>query len=266
VVVHRTTGNAYEHVTLNARRIAAFHDVRVRQALMHAVDRELIVRSILDGLAPITHGAIQPVSWAYTDDVTKYPFDPPRARTLLDDAGWRAAVDGVRQKDGTALSFTLITQAGFAVRESVAQVLQRQFRDVGVDMKVQLIDGTSISSLWFEGNFDAMLHWWQMPADPELTLFFAADRVPPHGRNINYFDDAEVTRLVYAADGTVDTRQRKRLLALAQQRIAALVPELPLYNVTKLDAIPATLRGFTGNPTNAGAFWNVHAWEIRSER
>ena len=65
------------------------------------------------------------------------------------------------------------------MRESVSQALQRQFRDVGVDMKVQLVDGTSISALWFEGNFDAMLHWWQMPADPELTLFFAADRTPP---------------------------------------------------------------------------------------
>jgi peptide/nickel transport system substrate-binding protein len=263
VVVHRTPGNAYEHVTLNARRIAAFRDVRVRQALMHAVDRELIVRSILDGLAPVTHGAIQPGSWAYTDDVTKYAFDPARARALLDEAGWHAAGSGVRQKDGASLAFALITQAGFAVRESVAQVLQRQFREVGVDMKVQLVDGTSISGLWFEGNFDAMLHWWQMPADPELTLFFAADRVPPHGRNINYFDDAEVTRLAYAADRTVEISERRRLLGLAQQRIAALVPELPLYSVTKLDAIPATLRGFTGNPTNAGAFWNVYTWEVR---
>ena len=77
--------------------------------------------------------------------------------------------------------FTLITQAGFAVRETVAQVLQQQFRDVGVDMKIELHDGTTISSVWFEGKFDAMLHWWQMPADPELTLFFAADRTPPRG-------------------------------------------------------------------------------------
>ena len=245
------------------RRIAAFREVRVRRALMHAVDRELIVQSILDGLAQVTHGPIQPVSWAYTDEVTKYAFDPARARALLDEAGWQAAGNGIRQKDGVPLAFTLITQAGFAVRESVSQVLQRQFRDVGVDMKVQLVDGTSISSLWFEGNFDAMLHWWQMPADPELTLFFAADRVPPHGRNINYFDDAEVTRLVYAADRTVDIDERKRLLRLAQQRIADLVPELPLYSVTKLDAIPAALRGFTGNPTNIGVFWNVHAWELQ---
>ena len=70
-----------------------------------------------------------------------------------------------------------------------------------------------------------MLHWWQMPADPELTLFFAADRVPPRGRNINYFADDRVSELVYAADRTVDRSERRRLLAAAQQRIAELVPE-----------------------------------------
>jgi peptide/nickel transport system substrate-binding protein len=264
IVVHRTPGNAYEHVTLNQRRIAAFKDVAVRRALLHAIDRDLIVGSILDGLAPVTHGPVQPVSWAFADDVARYTFDPSRARALLDEAGWReAGASGVRQKNGVPLRFTLITQAGFAVREQVSQVLQRQFRDIGVDMRVQLVDGTAISALWFEGNFDAMLHWWQMPADPELTLFFAADRTPPQGRNINFFEDAPLTALVYAADRTVDVAERTRLLGLAQQRIAELVPELPLYGITKLDAVPAGLEGFTGNPTNTGVFWNVHAWRMR---
>jgi peptide/nickel transport system substrate-binding protein len=263
LTIHRTTGNAYEHVTLNQRQFAPFADLRVRRALTLAVDRELITRTILDGLAEVTHGPIQPVSWAYSRDVRVYPFDPAAARTLLDQAGWRDADgDGIREREGKRLAFTLITQAGFAVRENVAQVLQRQFRDVGADMSIALHDGTSISQLWFEGRFDAMLHWWQMPADPELTLFFAADRTPPHGRNINYVDDEELTRLVYAADRTVDIEARKQHLRDAQVRIAELAVEIPLFNVTKLDAVPSTLRGFTGNPTNAGAFWNVHEWAL----
>jgi len=252
-------------VTLNERRIEAFTDVRVRRALLHAIDRELIAHSILDGLAPVTHGPIQPLSWAHAADITKYGYDPPRAQSLLDEAGWREATAGaVRRKNGRPLTFTLITQAGFAVREQVAQVLQRQFRDIGADMKVKLVDGTSISALWFEGNFDAMLHWWQMPADPELTLFFAADRMPPRGRNINYFEDEPLTTLVYAADRTVDVAKRTEILGQAQRRIGELVPELPLYSITKLDAVPANLEGFTGNPTNTGVFWNVHQWSVAS--
>jgi peptide/nickel transport system substrate-binding protein len=264
IAIRRTPGNAYEHVTLNERRVAAFTDVRVRRALIHAIDRALLSRTILDGLAPVANGPIQPISWAYTPDIVTYPFDPARARALFDAAGWVAREPGgIREQDGRKLAFTLITQSGFAVRENVAQVLQRQFREVGVDAAIQLHDGTSISQLWFEGKFDAMLHWWQMPADPELTTFFAADRTPPAGRNINFVMDDPLTRLVYAADRTVNRDERKRLLAQAQARIAELAIEIPLYNVTKLDAIPASLHGFTGNPTNTGFVWNVHEWEIR---
>ena len=262
--IHRMMGNSYEHVTLNERSVEAFRDVRVRRALTHAIDREIIVRTILDSLAPVIHGPIQPVSWAFTDSVTHYDFDPERARALLEEAGWRDTDgDGIRERNGKRLSFTLITQAGFAVRENVSQAVQRMWRDVGVEAQVRLVDGTSISGLWFEGKFDAMLHWWHMPADPELTLFFAKDRTPPQGRNINYIEDDSLTQLLYASDRTVDQARRRSLLVAAQQRIADLAVEIPLYNVTRLDAVPATLEGFTGNPTNAGIFWNVHLWNVR---
>lgn len=263
IVVHKTPGNAYEHVTLNERQVPAFTDVRVRRALLLALDRDSYTRTILDGLAPVAHGAMQPVSWAYTDAIARYRFDPARAQQLLDEAGWRRGPDGLRRRDGKPLAFTLITQAGFATRENVAQAIQRQLRDVGVGVRVQLVDGTAISSLWFEGRFDAMLHWWQMPADPELTLFFASDRTPPAGRNINYYMNDELTKLLYASDRTVDHEERKRLLHRVQAILAEEVPELPLYGITRLDAVPATLRNFKGNPTNTGIFWNVHEWELR---
>jgi ABC-type transport system substrate-binding protein len=156
-----------------------------------------------------------------------------------------------------------MTQAGFVIRENVAQALQRMWRDVGVDTRIQLVDGTAISSLWFEGKFDALLHWWHMPADPELATFFAKDRTPPAGRNINYIEDDSLTTLLYASDRTVDQAKRRVLLVTAQQRLSDLVPELPLYNVTRLDAVPTTLKNFKGNPTNTGIFWNIHEWEIR---
>jgi peptide/nickel transport system substrate-binding protein len=263
IVVKRTPGNAYEHVTLNEQHFPPFADVRVRRALMYALDRELYARSILEGLAPVAHGPVQPVSWAYSEAIARYAFDPARARALLDEAGWRLGANGLRARDGHALAFTLITQAGYAIRENMAQAIQRQWRDVGVDVTVELQDGTAISATWFEGRFDAMLHWWQMPSDPELTTFFAADRTPPAGRNINYFRDDELTRLLYASDRTVDRGERTQLLRRAQAIIAEAVPEIPLYTVTRLDAVPAALAGFKGNPTNTGIFWNVHEWEIK---
>ena len=103
VTVHSTPGNGYEHVTMNQRAFPAFADVRVRQALTHAIDRELIAKTILEGLAPVTHGPVQPVSWAHNPGVRQYGFDPARAKALLDEAGWRDANgDGIRDKDGRA--------------------------------------------------------------------------------------------------------------------------------------------------------------------
>ena len=260
--LNTVVGNGYEHITLNQRRFTPFADLRVRRALAHAVDRESIVHNILDSLVTVVNGPIQPLSWAYEPNVMIYAFDPARARTLLDEAGWTPAADGVRAKDGKRLAFTLITQAGFAIRENISQAIQKQFKDVGVEMSVKLIDGTSISTTWFAGDFDAMLHWWQQPADPEITLFFAGDRTPPAGRNINYVNDPALTALLYESDRTADRTKRRELLVRAQKRIAELVPEIVLYNTEKVDAVPVSLRGFTGNPTNTGPFWNVHQWEI----
>ena len=71
-----------------------------------------------------------------------------------------------------------------------------------------------------------------------------------------------MTKLLYASDRAIDQDKRRALLQEAQRRVAELVPQLFLYNTSKIDAVPATLRNFKGNPSNAGPFWNVHEWEI----
>jgi peptide/nickel transport system substrate-binding protein len=261
--LNRVLGNGYEHVTLNERNFPPFADVRVRRALAHAIDRDAIVKTILDGQVTVVNGPIQPLSWAYEPNVTTYDYDPAKARALLDEAGWTLGSNGVRSKAGKPLAFTLITQAGYAIRENTAQAIQRQLKDVGVSVQVRLIDGTSISSVWFSGQFDAFLHWWQLGPDPELTLMFAADRSPPAGRNVDYYKDDTLTKMLYASDRTVDRAKRAALLEAAQRRIADMAVEIPLYNTSKVDAVPAALKNFKGNPTNAGPFWNVHEWELQ---
>ena len=72
----------------------------------------------------------------------------------------------------------------------------------------------------------------------------------------------ELTILLYASDRTVDQSKRRDLLSQVQKRIADQAVEIPLYNTSKIDAVPASLTHFKGNPTNAGPFWNVHEWEV----
>ena len=252
IQIHKTAANSYEHFSLNERTVPAFRDKRVRQGLAYAIDRDSLTKIILYGLTPVIHSPIQPMSWASNPNVKTYSYDPERARALLSEAGWK-----------DRLSFTLITLAGNVVRERMAQAIQAQLKDVGVDMKIQLFDSTTLGQMWFEGRFDAFMANWTMPSDPEITLFFAGDRTPPRGRNINYYSNPSVDKLLYLSDQTIERDKRRDLLFRAQEMIAEDVPELFLYNRTFLDAIPENLENFRGNPTNIGIFWNVHEWRFR---
>jgi peptide/nickel transport system substrate-binding protein len=96
--LNRVLGNGYEHVTLNEQKFAPFADVRVRRALAHAIDRETIVKTILEDEVTIVNGPIQPLSWAYESNVPTYNYDPAKAKSLLDDAGWKVGATGVRER------------------------------------------------------------------------------------------------------------------------------------------------------------------------
>ena len=126
----------------------------------------------------------------------------------------------------------------------------------------QLFDSVTIGSLWFGGEFDTFLSSWTMPPDPEITLFFASDRSPPRGRNVNFYVNPELDPILYESDKTIDRERRRELLFQAQEILAEDLPELFLYNRTFVNAVPANLRNFRGNPTNAGIYWNVHEWTL----
>ena len=122
-------------MTLNERQFPPFADVRVRRALAHAIDRELFVKTILDGLARRQRSDPAGVVGVR---------DRSHARTVRSGeariAARRGGMEGrrrtaSRQRTDVPLAFTLITQAGFAIRENVAQAIERQLRDVGVDVR-----------------------------------------------------------------------------------------------------------------------------------
>ena len=203
------------------------------------------------------------MSWAHHPDVRLYSYDPDRARSLLTEAGFRDDDgNGIVEKDGVPLSFRGTTRSGHAEWEMVLQVVQAQLRRVGMDLAIQNYEPTLLGELWFGGKLPLFLSAWTLPADPEITLFFASDRTPPHGRNIYYYENQELTDILYASDQTVDQTRRRELLHRAQAIVAREVPVIPLYNRTIASAFPEVLSNVRPNPTNAGLFWNVHEWEV----
>ncbi len=233
LTVSRTMANSYAHVALNLREVPAFDDIRVRQAVAHAINRKAIAEDVLEGVVTVVDSVIQPPSWAFNPEVQFYNYDPEKARSLLLEAGWADSDgDGVVDKDGKSLSFIGTTRSGHAEWEKVLQVLQAQLRDVGIQLEIRNYEPTLLGELWFGGKLQFFLSAWTLPADPEITLFFAADRTPPRGRNIYFYENAELTEILYGSDQTVDREERKEMLFRAQEIVARDIPLIPLYNRT----------------------------------
>jgi peptide/nickel transport system substrate-binding protein len=263
LTVTRTVANSYVNLSLNQKTVPAFRDLRVRQALAQAIDRQAIARDLLGSVVTVVNSVIQPPSWAHNPKVEFYPYDPEGSRRLLAEAGWEDGDgDGTREKNGQPLSFIGSTRAGHAEWERVLQLVQAQLKAVGVRMEIRNYEPTLLGEMWFAGETEVFLSAWTLQADPELTLFFAADRTPPQGRNIYFHQNPELTRILYASDRTVEHERRKALLFQAQEIVAREVPLIPLYNRTLVSAFPRSLRQVKPNPTNAGLFWNVHEWEV----
>jgi peptide/nickel transport system substrate-binding protein len=115
-----------------------FDDVRVRQALTHAIDRDSIAKTVFFDQAVPSYAIVQP-AWPYYDSgVEQYgKFDIEMSKSLLDQAGWKEGSGGVRQKDGKNLSFEIIVEAD-KTEQLIAQAVQEMFKNVGVEMSFKV--------------------------------------------------------------------------------------------------------------------------------
>src|SRR5262245_15030054 len=149
-------------------------DLRVRQAILMAIDRKAISEKLFEGKQPVADGPISQLDPMFTPDTRHYPYDAAQARKLLDDAGFKDIKNGVRHNaKGERLSIEIATSAGNRVRELVAQVIQSQLRQIGVDLRIKAepmrVFSEALNRRQFTGL--AMYAWVQSPQGvPRTTL------------------------------------------------------------------------------------------------
>ncbi len=174
----------YEHVDLNLDN-PILSDRRVRQALLYGIDREAISRQLFAGRQPVAESFVSPLDWVFTADVPHYPYDPARARALLDAAGWRG--DGIRRNAaGERLSLELSTTAGNRIRELVEQVLQSQWREIGIDIRLKnlpprVLFGESL----VKRNFTMALFAWISAPENVPRSMLRSDEIPSAANGLN---------------------------------------------------------------------------------
>jgi peptide/nickel transport system substrate-binding protein len=218
-------------LTLNCSQ-PPLNDVRVRQALAHAIDREGIIRDLLLGQDKIAHSILPPESWAYYEG-QKYPFDPEKAKKLLDEAGLKDA-DG----DGPQMRFTkplVFKVSGSNVSgKAYAGVIQNYLKNVGVPMSIETAELNTLFDELRRGNFQIFYGQW-VGGNQDPIFFkdlFHTSEIPTEtrpSRNRSRYSNNELDALIDEAINTFDREKAKQLYARIQEIVARDVPVLPLW-------------------------------------
>jgi len=257
----------WEHLTFNAGR-PPLDDRRVRLALCYGFDVREIFAKVAHGLGVIGPTAENPVTQWYNRRLDYYPYDPKKAASLLEQAGWRLGPDGLRVKDGKRLSLTFVSTAGNITREQTQVILQERWRALGIEVVIKNGPAAMVFALAanggpiYSGNYDVALSAWANPIpDPNTINFNASDRIPPLGNNLSFYRNAELTRLEDEAAGTFDERVRKRLYDRIQEIELDEVPYYVLRWSAITDMRSTALRGVRP-PIVGSTFWNVADWAL----
>jgi peptide/nickel transport system substrate-binding protein len=242
--------SVYTYLGLNCDD-AILKDVRVRRAIAHAIDRDRIVRTKLGGRAVLSTGLLPPLHWAYSGDVDRYPFDPARARQLLDEAGYPDP-DG----DGPRPRFTLVYKTSSnRFRVAVAQVIAAQLAEVGIEVDLRPLEFATFFADVKAGNFQ--LFSMQIPdvAEPDLyTNFFDSSRIPTReapdrGGNRMRYRNPELDGLLAKGRREVELDARLADYAEVQKIIARDVPVVSLWHEDNVAVMGKNISGYVVQPT-----------------
>jgi peptide/nickel transport system substrate-binding protein len=259
--------NSYTLLFLNTR-VPFLDDKTVRQAILYALDRPAILASVLDGRADLADSPIVPGTWAYSEDIRKYPHDPQEARDLLEAAGWKQNAWGFLEKDGQELSLSLLTDPDPA-RASIGQEIVRQLGEAGIHTTQQTIGGTAlVDEFLLPRRFQMTLWGWDQGPDPDPYAAWHSSQVREQGFNLSGFSDPHLDEVLSEARQTSDQERRRALYAEFQQIFAEEVPSVllfyPLYHYYVSDDVKGIDLGVLFEPSSR--FDSIQQWYIKTKR
>ncbi len=249
-----------------------FADINVRKAIALAINKQGIVDDLL-------YGVTEPgtTEWANTfwenTALTPYPYAPEEAMALLAEAGWvDSDGDGIVEKDGQPLSFVHSTYTGDQLLENIQLYVQRNLRDIGIDMQISNVAlatafaAYSAGGTWATGQYEmgGWFHGLRNP-DPDLSVRFACWEIPsdenPTGSQWYHYCNPAVDALFEEQALLLDRDARKVVIDEIQQLIYDDYPVIYLYDFTSIYAVKDSLQNF--DPTSWGNFyWNIWEWEL----
>lgn len=196
-------------------------NVKFRQAVAYAINRERIVKELPEGQAKIAHSILPETSWAYSGKI-KYEYDPEKAKKLLKEMGYR------RQKVIFKIS------AGNLYVLQYAQLIKNDLKDVGINLEIEVLELNSLLENLKQGNFQMTIAQWVGGNQDPIFLrdLFHSKESPdtkPGGRNRGRYSNMRVDKLLDEAINASNHEKAKYLYQTAQDIVAQAVPLMPLW-------------------------------------
>jgi peptide/nickel transport system substrate-binding protein len=238
----RRPGTRLGYMAFNLRD-PILKDVRVRQAIAYAIDRQPLIHYLMRDSARPAASVLPPESWAYDANVRQYPYDPVKARQLLDSAGY-SATNGVR------FHLTMKTSTEESSR-AMAAVFQQQLREVGIALDIRSFESATFFSDVTHGEFQVYsLRWLGANEDPDIFEYaFDTARIIPNGANRQYYSNPRVDALIEKARTEVDQNTRKQDYAQIQQILAEDLPYINLWYFDNVMVYSKRVHGLELNPS-----------------
>lgn len=226
--VEETTALGFTYLNFNTSS-PLLSDIKVRQAIAHLVDKNALSTQVYQGMDKPGKSPLLPGTWAYTDKIDDYTYDPAQAKSLLAEDGWKDADgDGVLEKNGQKLSITLSTHSEDPNRVQAVQYLQNVFNQAGIQTKVSITEWPTFNSNVMAGKYDIALLGWLNLVDPDRAMY--TQFVTNEGNNWGKYSNATVDTLLKDARATMDQKARAKMYEEAAQIVTRdVVYDVILY-------------------------------------
>ena len=243
-----------------------FKEKAVRQALYLAIDKEKWIKDIQYGLPKRTLSYLHPTHWAYNASLKDPGFDLKKAAAMLDEAGWKPGSDGVREKGGVKLSFSMSTTAGSKAREQAQAMLQATWKEIGVAMEIKNMPA---SVVWGEyttkSQFDTLMVGWEptVGMDPDYTARCHSKQIPVKdgvGSNYVQYENPELDKLLDEGVLISDLQKRKAVYAKIQEILHEDLPFAPIFAYMFMYGKKSEVDGYKTNPYVTDITWNIQEW------
>jgi len=214
------------------------------------------------GLGEVIATPYKPGTYWVNKDIRPRPYDPDKARELLKNTGWSDHDgDGIVDRDGRPLSFTILTNNGNKQRADAATIIQQRLKQIGIRVKVRLVEWSAfIENFINKRQFDAVILGWSLSPEPDQYAIWHSSQTGPRQFNFLSYSNTKVDEALVAATRTFDKAERKRLYDVVQREIHNDVPIVFLYAGYSLPAIHKRIRGI--DPAPAGIGHNSEHWFV----